>query len=221
MNIWEQQIDLKDLNFENAPDWREIKVNTGPNLHRLPDELIPAIEKFLIIARDKGDEETIADENLNELILLLKCLIIICRNFDNIKSMASNSSNFIGNILAINNRIINICFEHPNSSDQKLKVEFVKVSSNFLEAIFDPFLSWRSYQKGSLIDLKKIDYKVVMLNVEIVPFIYDYFEQKKYHHQPEISVYLLNLLGSVISGSQVSLLHLFITCLNLVILESG
>ena len=126
--------------------------------------------------------------------------------------MASNGSNFVGNILAINNRIINICFDHPTSSNLKLKVEFVKVSSNFLEAIFDPFLSWRSYQKGSLIDLKKIDYKVVMLNVEIVPFIYDYFEQKKYHHQPEISVYLLNLLGSVISGSQVSGSFIYCMC---------
>lgn len=204
MQIWEKQIDLKDLNFDDAPNWQDIKTNTGPNLHRLPDELIPAIEKFLIIARDKEDEETVDDGNLKEMILLLKCLIIICRNFDNIKSMANNSSNFIGNILAINNRIINICFAQSTPSDPKLKIEFVKVSSNFLEAIFDPFLSWRSYQNGSLIDLKKIDYKVVLLNVEIVPFIYDYFEQRKYHHQPEISVYMLNLLGAVISGSQVS-----------------
>lgn len=49
VQIWEDQL---NLNFDQPPDWNDIKPDLGPHLSRLPDELLPAIGKFLIIAKD-------------------------------------------------------------------------------------------------------------------------------------------------------------------------
>jgi hypothetical protein len=52
VKIWTDQI---ELNFDDVKHWETIKPD-GPNLNRLPEELLPAIEKFLIIARDDSDQ---------------------------------------------------------------------------------------------------------------------------------------------------------------------
>ena len=49
VSIWHSQL---QLDFDNAPRWDAVAPDLGPHLSRLPDELLPAIEKFLIIARD-------------------------------------------------------------------------------------------------------------------------------------------------------------------------
>lgn len=92
-------------------------------LQRLPEELLPAIEKFLFISRDdienvskvkcwlyfyekvrfkiQGKAET---ERINEITLLVKCLIIICRHFDNIETIYNLS--YIGNCIGVCNHLI-------------------------------------------------------------------------------------------------------------------
>lgn len=203
------------LDFESALDWRVVKNNSGPHIQRLPDELLAAIEKFLlkflIIESDNcnDDEKLLYPEKIDELTLLLKCLIIICRNFDNIKAIIKSTC-FISNSIAISNKLIDSLFEEESSDDQTLiqsKISFIKTASKFLESIFDPVLCWRNYLKNSLVDFGKLDYSVTVptLNVEIVPFIYDYFQLKNYHQYSEISISLINLLGAIIAGSQVSL----------------
>lgn len=49
VQIWQDQL---NLNFIDPPEWDKIKPDLGPHLNRLPDELLPAIGKFLIIAKD-------------------------------------------------------------------------------------------------------------------------------------------------------------------------
>lgn len=87
VEIWEEQL---SLNFDAAPLWNEIKNDSGPHLKRLPDELLPAIGKFLIIAKDSYQNDlSLDDAELAETILLLKCLIVICRHFENIQTVAN------------------------------------------------------------------------------------------------------------------------------------
>lgn len=200
--IWEQQL---NLDFDNPMDWRKMKSNAGPHLSRLPDELIPAMEKFIIIARDKSDHDQLSDDMLQELTLLFKCLIIICRNFDNVKTVIKSTC-FINYSIALSSKLIDSIFESPDTVNIKEITNFIKVSSNFLEAIFDPVLCWRHYLKDSMVDYNKLDFSITVpkLNVEIIPFIYDYFELRNYHKYTEISTSLMHLLGSVICGSQVS-----------------
>lgn len=50
VQIWEEQL---NLNFDDPPDWKDIKGDQGPHISRLPDELLPAIGKFLIIGKDR------------------------------------------------------------------------------------------------------------------------------------------------------------------------
>lgn len=79
-----------NLNFDQPQQWDEIKSDTGPHLKRLPDELLPAIGKFLIIAKESYQNECpLNDESLAETTLLLKCLTVICRHFDNIQTVAN------------------------------------------------------------------------------------------------------------------------------------
>lgn len=87
MKIWDEQL---NLDFENPQPWNEIKNDLGPHLKRLPDELLPAIGKFLIVAKDEyqNERELDADE-LGETTLLLRCLTVICRHFDNIQTVAN------------------------------------------------------------------------------------------------------------------------------------
>lgn len=87
VEIWHQQL---ELNFETPPPWNEIKSDVGPHLKRLPDELLPAIGKFLIIAKDSYQSDSgLDDEALAETTLLLKCLTVVCRHFDNIQTVAN------------------------------------------------------------------------------------------------------------------------------------
>lgn len=50
VSIWDKQL---NLSFADPPLWSSRKNDLGPHLNRLPDELLPAICKFLIIARDR------------------------------------------------------------------------------------------------------------------------------------------------------------------------
>lgn len=53
VSIWQNQL---QLNFNDPPASETIKNDSGPHINRLPDELLPAIEKFLIIARDDSEK---------------------------------------------------------------------------------------------------------------------------------------------------------------------
>lgn len=49
VQIWEDQLNIK---FDDPTTSHTIKNDSGPHLSRLPDELLPAIGKFLIISKD-------------------------------------------------------------------------------------------------------------------------------------------------------------------------
>ena len=51
VSIWQSQLTL-DFTSEQCPYWHEVKPDSGPHLGRLPDELLPAIGKFIIVASD-------------------------------------------------------------------------------------------------------------------------------------------------------------------------
>ena len=87
VEIWTEQL---NLDFEHPTLWNEISQSDGPHLKRLPDELLPAIGKFLIVAKDSYQNDApLNDDELTETTLLLKCLTMICRHFDNIQTVAN------------------------------------------------------------------------------------------------------------------------------------
>lgn len=135
VQIWEEQL---NLNFTDPPDWKDIKADQGPHISRLPDELLPAIGKFLIIGKDRFQNDVSASgstrihfichiqqsniifsshfffvfvpqkpQTSTELIdttLLVRCLIVMCRHFDNINTVANYE--YISSVVTISITIV-------------------------------------------------------------------------------------------------------------------
>jgi hypothetical protein len=55
VTIWESQL---ELDWRSLPDCLTVKHDAGPHLSRLPEELLPAIGKFMYIAKE-GTEKVI------------------------------------------------------------------------------------------------------------------------------------------------------------------
>lgn len=53
--IWESQLNLDWTSDDTLPDSNSIKPDQGPHLSRLPEELLPAIGKFLYVTKDKAE----------------------------------------------------------------------------------------------------------------------------------------------------------------------
>ncbi|XP_049530577.1 neurobeachin-like protein 1 isoform X2 [Anopheles darlingi] len=201
VNIWHSQL---QLDFENAPRWDEVVPDLGPHLSRLPDELLPAIEKFLIIARDCCENVTeesagIADEEMRQNVLLVQCLTVICRHFENIDAVIRSS--YISSCIAISNFIITR-LDDRKSTDVATDELFVQSVARLLEVLYDPYLTWRSYLRGHHADYSTLSYKISPMHLEIVPFIYDCFQSGKASKNTKIGKDLVHILGAIIAGSQ-------------------
>ncbi|XP_055608825.1 neurobeachin-like protein 1 isoform X2 [Uranotaenia lowii] len=205
VGIWQKQL---MLDFDNAPLWSSISSDSGPHLNRLPEELLPAIEKFLIIARDKFEkagtenaQDEQENETINEIQLLVQCLIIICRHFENINAIIKSS--YIPSCVAISNCIIYKLVQ--GSTLTAVQSQFIRCFSNFVEVLYDPYLTWRNFLRGEIADYGRLGYKISPMHAELVPFLYDSFQIKKAGQHPELGRDLIHILGAVISGSQVAL----------------
>lgn len=129
VSIWQSQLSL-DFNSAECPYWHEVKPDSGPHLGRLPDELLPAIGKFIIVASDSCQQNVskqlkyklykimfiyckcffvgfyflkiqgeISEETIRQIAILVDCLIIVCRHFDNI--LAIIKYEYKSNLIAI------------------------------------------------------------------------------------------------------------------------
>lgn len=83
VQIWEEQL---NINFNDPPASETIKSDCGPHLSRLPEELLPAIGKFLIIAKDnvqnKVKNKIISSALLTRAIIQLNLprVLLLVRN---------------------------------------------------------------------------------------------------------------------------------------------
>ncbi|XP_044250350.1 neurobeachin-like protein 1 isoform X3 [Drosophila takahashii] len=196
--IWRSQLQL-DFQAADCPMWHEVQPDSGPHLGRLPDELLPAIGKFIIVARDQCETQgKLEEEAIEEVAILVDCLVIVCRHFDNI--LAVIKYEYKPNLIAILTRVFKQQMELPQSVPA-ISHLFGSFSA-FLEVMYDPYLTWRSFVRGQTADYSRLSYKPHSVHVEIVPFIYDCFQEEKLIRYAEIGESLLNILGAVICGSQ-------------------
>ncbi|XP_052847788.1 neurobeachin-like protein 1 isoform X5 [Drosophila gunungcola] len=199
--IWRSQLQL-DFQAESCPMWNEVLPDSGPHLGRLPDELLPAIGKFIIVARDACETEgKLQEEAIEQVAILVDCLVIVCRHFDNI--LAVIKYEYKPNLIAILSRVFKQQMELPQAVPA-ISHLFSSFSA-FLEVMYDPYLTWRSFVRGQTADYSSLSYKPHSVHVEIVPFIYDCFQEEKLIRYAEMGESLLNILGAVICGSQLQL----------------
>ncbi|XP_073843399.1 neurobeachin-like protein 1 isoform X2 [Musca autumnalis] len=195
--IWQSQLPL-DFAASNCPYWYEVQSDQGPHLGRLPDELLPAIGKFIIVASDSCQNGEITDETIRQIAILVDCLIIVCRHFDNI--LAVIKYEYKPNLIAILTHVYQQCIEQKYASPEV--GHLFRSFSRFLEVMYDPYLTWRSFLRNSFADYRKLSYKPHMVHVEIIPFIYDCFQQNDITKFPDIGESLIHTLGAIICGSQ-------------------
>ncbi|XP_017135675.1 neurobeachin-like protein 1 isoform X1 [Drosophila miranda] len=199
--IWRSQLQL-DFQAENCAFWHEVLPDSGPHLGRLPDELLPAIGKFIIVARDASDtSERLEEEAIEQVATLIECLVIVCRHFDNI--LAIITYEYKPNLIAILSKAFKQQMEQPHAVPAISHL--FRSFSAFLEVMYDPYLTWRSFVRGQAADYTRLSYKPHSVHVEIVPFIYDCFQEEALVRHPDVGESLLNILGAVICGSQKSL----------------
>ncbi|XP_065200473.1 neurobeachin-like protein 1 isoform X2 [Planococcus citri] len=202
VSIWEKQLNLNWSGDETLPVPDSIKPDQGPHLSRLPEELLPAIGKFLYITKDKTEKEDLTSEELKEAGLLVRTLILISRNFGNVSSVAS--SDYVHLIISIASNIMSkIAKEDMKETNDG--IEFCIQCCHLLECLYDPYFMWRYFKRTSTLTSNTQLYKsssAAFLHIEVVPFIFEYFEQKISKSIPVLSFELLNVLGAVVSGSQ-------------------
>ncbi|XP_030380341.1 neurobeachin-like protein 1 isoform X2 [Scaptodrosophila lebanonensis] len=195
--IWRSQLQL-DFQATDCPLWNEVQTDSGPHLGRLPDELLPAIGKFIIVARDGCERDTLKEEAIEEVAILIDCLVIVCRHFDNILSIITYE--YKPNLIAILSGVFKAQMEQQKAS--AAMTHLFGSFSMFLEVMYDPYLTWRSFLRGIIADYSRLSYKPHAVHVEIVPFIYDCFQNEALLKFADIGESLLHVLGAVICGSQ-------------------
>ncbi|XP_055373526.1 neurobeachin-like protein 1 isoform X2 [Condylostylus longicornis] len=195
VQIWRNQL---NLDVSEVPLSINIKTDSGPHLSRLPDELLPAITKFIIIARDEIEKDQISSEKLEETSLLIECLIIISRNFENITTIVKHD--FIGNLIALLVKLYSKILESKELTS--IETEIFDNFCKFLEVIYDPYFTWRNFFNGNFLNSNSFSYTSNSIHVEVIPFMYDCFQYEEIFKFPSIGISLVHALGSIISGSQ-------------------
>ncbi|XP_074640856.1 neurobeachin-like protein 1 isoform X2 [Tubulanus polymorphus] len=168
----------------------------GPHLTRLPEGILQIISKDLQQYSDQENLDVTIDV-ANIVESLTKCLIIICRNLDNIAFVAS--CEFVAQLVNVTTKVI-LKMASENIQHVNSLTSLVKHVLHFFECMYDPYLIWRKRLKGWKVDPKRLRLRPAVLHVEIVPFFYECFSGVCL--DVDIQIRLLNVFGAIMSGSQ-------------------
>ncbi|KAG8233662.1 hypothetical protein J437_LFUL013708, partial [Ladona fulva] len=181
----------------------DVKNDAGPHLSTLPDELLPAIAKFIFVAKDETEKGSLDAAGLKKLEMIVRSLIIICRNFDNIPFVAS--CEYVSLMVGIAATIIHQELADKEDNEKNLELElprseFLSCFCCFLECLYDPYLTWRDFVKGyPQADPCDLPLHSALLHMEVIPFIYDCFQTTMMVKMPWLCSNLLHILGGTIS----------------------
>ncbi|XP_055956982.1 neurobeachin-like protein 1 [Patella vulgata] len=172
----------------------------GPHLTLLPDGILEVLGNQLVISKQQITS-SFTEEKLKFTESLLECLIVICRNYDNVPLVAS--CEFVSNTVAIAASVIEqICGDEDDESccSSSLFLSFIQHVIHLLECLYDPYFIWRKRLRGWKVDKTRQRFKPACLHNEVVPFFHDCFQQEKL--VTGIQLQLLHLFGAIISGAQ-------------------
>ncbi|XP_071441260.1 neurobeachin-like protein 1 [Hetaerina americana] len=213
VSYWESQLNIEyhdPISLPSSWMWNhsssEVKPDDGPHLSTLPDELLPALAKFIFLAKDETEKDGLDVEGLKKLEKINRCLIIICRNFDNIPFVAS--CEYVSLIVGIAAAVIHKELSEEGNYDAKAQLhvpraEFLSRFCCFLECLYDPYLTWRDFIKGCpQPDPCNLPLHSALLHMEVIPFIYDCFQTVMMKKMPWLCTDLIHILGGTISAAQ-------------------
>lgn len=107
-------------------------------------------------------------KDIEAFIRVVKALVIVSRNLDNIPFIAS--CQLIPSCISISSNVLT-CMANGREL-AKDEVTSVVLVCLFLEALYDPYFSYRKSIFNQTVDTSKIKYQPALLQAELIPFIY-------------------------------------------------
>eukprot|EP00058_Branchiostoma_floridae_P012964 XP_002598452.1 hypothetical protein BRAFLDRAFT_83269 [Branchiostoma floridae] len=190
--------ELIDLEFKQPKEGVQA---SGPHLTRLPDSLLQVLSRQLLQARDQCTQQVTA-ETVQYAETLTKCLIIICRNHDNVDLVASCS--YVGYIITIAAELVQEFTQRNIAQSGEIACfeTFLHHAIHFCECLYDPYHNWRHELLGMKVDISRQKFRPALLNVEVIPFFYDCLHRYESCLSIEIKSRLLHMFGAIMAGSQ-------------------
>lgn len=109
---------------------------------------------------------------MTALIKAVKAVVIMSRNLDNIPFIAS--CQVVTSSVVAASRILSHLSEGTKPSEGLTCVVLVCL---LLEALYDPYFTYRKFLVNQSVDLSKMKYQPALLHVEVIPFIYGIINQ--------------------------------------------
>uniref|UniRef100_A0A3Q3EE64 Neurobeachin-like protein 2 n=1 Tax=Labrus bergylta TaxID=56723 RepID=A0A3Q3EE64_9LABR len=186
-----------DVDFEKPEE-------VPPVLTLLPDNILQVLRHQLLQCVQKASDG-LEPEQQNLALLLLKFLIIICRNLSNVEEIGTCS--YINHIITMTTLYIQQLKSKTKEKemvDQSQAEEFVRHALAFCESLYDPYRNWRHRTCGEqlgTVERSRQKYKAAPLTVEFVPFFYQCFQESE-HLKESLKCCLLHLFGAIVAGDQ-------------------
>lgn len=138
--------------------------------------------------------QEVNEENVEVFTRTVKVLVIVSRNLDNIPFIAS--CQLIPSCVSISSVILSCLMKDKQPATKEKGAASAILVCLFLEALYDPYFSYRKSIVNQTVDTSKIKYQPALLQAEVIPFIY--------------GKYLLNTITSCVKCITNS--FLFLTC---------
>ncbi|KAJ8389791.1 hypothetical protein AAFF_G00114970 [Aldrovandia affinis] len=190
-----------DVDFEKPPTRLE---EVPPVMSLLPDNMLQVLRHQLLQCVHKVSDG-LEPEQQNLALLLVKFLIVVCRNLANVEEIGTCS--YINHVITITTLYIQQLkskTKEKELADQTPAEEFVRHALAFCECLYDPYHNWRHRTCGeqlSAVERSRQKYKAAPLTVEFVPFFYQCFQESE-HLKGSLKCGLLHLFGSIVAGGQ-------------------
>ncbi|XP_067349895.1 neurobeachin-like protein 1 isoform X4 [Channa argus] len=190
-----------DVDFEKPPSRPE---ELPPVLTLLPDNILQVLRHQLVQCVQKASDG-LEPEQQNLALLLLKFLIIICRNLPNVEEIGTCS--YINHIITMTTLYIQQLkskTKEKEMADQSQAEEFVRHALAFCESLYDPYRNWRHRTCGEqlgTVERGRQKYKAAPLTVEFIPFFYQCFQESE-HLKDSLKCCLLHLFGAIVAGDE-------------------
>uniref|UniRef100_A0A6Q2Z583 Neurobeachin-like protein 2 n=1 Tax=Esox lucius TaxID=8010 RepID=A0A6Q2Z583_ESOLU len=190
-----------DVDFEKPPSRLE---EDPPVMTLLPDNILQVLRHQLVQCVQKASDG-LEQEQQSLALLLVKFLIVVCRNLSNVEEIGTCS--YINHVITMTTLYIQQLkskTKEKEMADQTQAEEFVRHALAFCESLYDPYRNWRHRACGdqrSTVEKSRQKYKAAPLTVEFVPFFYQCFQESE-HLKDSLKCCLLHLFGAIVAGGQ-------------------
>ncbi|KAG2459434.1 NBEL1 protein, partial [Polypterus senegalus] len=134
-----------DVDFEKPPTRLE---EVPPVMSLLPDNMLQVLRHQLLQCVQKLSDG-LEEEQQTLALLLVKFLIIVCRNLSNVEEIGTCS--FINHVITMTTLYIQQLKSRTKEkelADQTVAEEFVRHTLTFCESLYDPYRNWRRRAAG-------------------------------------------------------------------------